>query len=106
MGGGHGIEGSRLVSKRAARARFRESILSSWEHRCAYCGREGAVTLDHVRPRAKGGQALEANLVAACCRCNRGKGSENWFEWFSRQEFYCGLRAQRIEAWTSREAAA
>jgi hypothetical protein len=106
MGGGHGIEGSRLVSKRAARAKFRESILSSWNHRCAYCGREGAETLDHVRARSRGGEALEANLVAACCQCNRDKGSDNWLEWFSRQDFYCGLRAERIEAWVSRVEAA
>ena len=105
MGDGHGIEESTLVTKRAARQRFREYILSSWGHCCAYCEAEGAVTLDHVRPRSKGGQTTASNLVAACCRCNRKKGSEGWEAWYEAQEFFSRARADRIRRWLAREEA-
>ncbi len=45
---------------------------------CAYCGfsiEDGAsVTLDHIKPRSKGGTHHETNLVTACTRCNASRG--------------------------------
>ena len=43
--------------------------------RCAYCGRAGATTVDHVLPRSRGGQAEWLNAVAAHQRCNAAKGA-------------------------------
>ncbi|WP_420751315.1 HNH endonuclease [Rhodococcus sp. O3] len=37
-----------------ARASFR-AVLERDHHRCAYCGRAGATTVDHVYPRSRGG---------------------------------------------------
>lgn len=43
---------------------------------CAYCGANlaalppNALTLDHVRPRSKGGSNAPSNLILACARCN------------------------------------
>ena len=105
--GGHEIEGVTLISKRTAKQRFRESILTRWQHCCAYCGGADAATLDHVRPRHCGGQTIERNLVPACGHCNRRKGSDDWREWFSRQVFFCPVRAGRIDGWIAeRDAAA
>lgn len=46
---------------------------------CAYCGQsveDGArLTLDHIRPRRKGINNRETNLVTACRRCNDSKNS-------------------------------
>ncbi|NBX10444.1 MAG: HNH endonuclease, partial [Marivivens sp.] len=50
----HCIDGSILVPRRRAKREFRQSILEAWNHHCAYCNKP-ATTLDHVRPRSKGG---------------------------------------------------
>lgn len=43
---------------------------------CQYCGSKAPaieLTLDHVMPRARGGQSTWENLVASCKRCNNRK---------------------------------
>ncbi|AEE44913.1 HNH endonuclease [Cellulomonas fimi] len=40
---------------------------------CAYCGARGADTVDHVRPRSRGGADSWLNTVTACGRCNNRK---------------------------------
>lgn len=46
---------------------------------CCYCGatvEDGAImTLDHIRPRSKGGRNEASNLVTACKRCNSARGN-------------------------------
>ena len=42
---------------------------------CAYCGRPGATTMDHVLPRSRGGRAEWVNAVAAHLACNAAKGA-------------------------------
>ncbi len=94
------------LSPNSARKRFRQSIKDAWGC-CAYCGRnktddgkELSLTLDHVRPRSRGGNTLRSNLIPACCRCNQSKGSErDWHGWYQGQRFYCQERAARIWAW-------
>lgn len=93
------------LTPKTARKKFKQSIKDAWGG-CAYCGRthgssgeEISLTLDHVRPRSKGGNSLRSNLVAACTRCNVSKASEEWKEWYSRQPFYCADREQRITTW-------
>lgn len=94
----HQIDGSNLVPKRTAKHKFRQQIFEAWSHICAYCGIE-ADTLDHVKPRHKGGSTIVSNLVPACRDCNRRKGSENWQEWFSRQHSWTVDRALKIQDW-------
>lgn len=55
--------------------------------RCVYCGinvrprarglhqAPNLATLDHVRPRSKGGPTLPDNLVLACQACNGARGT-------------------------------
>jgi len=96
------IDGSELVPKKSAQARFRRSILGAFDHRCAYCGGElttGNTTLDHVKPKAAGGQTIPGNLVACCSRCNGKKGAQPWREWCRRQPFWSADREARIERW-------
>lgn len=94
----HHIDGSVLCSKRHAKLRFRQGILDSWGHRCAYCGAP-ALTLDHVRAKRRGGPTVAANLVAACAGCNRDKGSGDWQDWFRRQPFWNAAREASIWTW-------
>jgi 5-methylcytosine-specific restriction endonuclease McrA len=52
----------------------RRAVLDRDRHSCAYCGTR-ADTIDHVRPRSRGGQHVWSNVVAACARCNHRKGN-------------------------------
>ncbi|MDT0344896.1 HNH endonuclease [Streptomyces litchfieldiae] len=52
----------------------RRGVLVRDRHRCAYCGRR-ATTIDHVLPRAQGGDDTWLNTVAACAEDNHRKGA-------------------------------
>lgn len=51
---------------------------------CQYCGRDlhrahaREVTLDHLKPRIKGGTHESGNLVTACHRCNSKRQDKPW----------------------------
>lgn len=47
----------------------RRSVFARDGHRCQYCG-GSAESIDHVVPRARGGQHVWENVVAACRSCN------------------------------------
>lgn len=94
----HSIDGSNLIHKRNAKHQFRQQIFEAWNHECAYCG-ASADTLDHVKPRHKGGATIACNLVPACQNCNRKKGSEDWRDWFSRQYSWTAERVLKIQDW-------
>jgi len=51
----------------------RRAVLERDSHACVYCGTK-ADTIDHVRPRSRGGTHVWTNVVAACARCNHRKG--------------------------------
>jgi 5-methylcytosine-specific restriction endonuclease McrA len=51
----------------------RRAVLERDAHACVYCGTR-ADTIDHVRPRSRGGAHVWTNVVAACARCNHRKG--------------------------------
>lgn len=56
--------------------------------RCAYCGEEGSLAIDHLIPRAAGGKDDGHNLVRACRPCNSSKGKRDLMDWYaSRGEF-------------------
>lgn len=44
--------------------------------RCAYCGGEESLHLDHKVPLSRGGSHIEANLQWLCGRCNTRKGTK------------------------------
>jgi len=53
----------------------RKNLLIRDNYRCQYCGVKLAnLTIDHIRPRQKGGEDTWENLVCACPRCNSMKG--------------------------------
>ena len=53
----------------------RKNILKRDMYKCAYCGRSDLpLTIDHVIPRARGGEETWENLVTACVSCNNKKG--------------------------------
>lgn len=51
----------------------RRAVFHRDDFRCQYCGGD-AESIDHVVPRSRGGAHAWENVVAACRRCNAGKG--------------------------------
>ncbi len=52
---------------------------------CFYCHKEmpkSELTLDHVFPRAKGGENAIDNIIFTCRNCNSSKGKHDLVEWF------------------------
>ena len=62
----------------------RQEVYARFNGRCAYCNKKlflnsanaaKNMTLDHFRPRSKGGRDEIKNLVASCADCNSRKGN-------------------------------
>lgn len=54
---------------------LREYLQAKFRQTCVYCGVRGVpLSLDHVRPRSRGGSNQVSNLVLACVPCNEAKG--------------------------------
>ncbi len=52
----------------------RANIYRRDDYSCVYCGSEDDLTLDHVKPKSKGGKNTWENLVTCCGQCNLTKG--------------------------------
>lgn len=89
------------LNKGNAKRQFRQAIKYSFGGLCAYCRCKRATTLDHIRPRSKGGSNLRSNLVPACLECNRSKGCESWLPWYQRQSFFSEVAQELIHEWIS-----
>jgi 5-methylcytosine-specific restriction endonuclease McrA len=71
-----------------AKRLFKQQIIERDNGQCRYCGCTNNLTLDHIRPKSKGGRYEASNLVAACRECNQSKGSNDVFDWFLAQPFF------------------
>ena len=87
------------ISKQVAKRRFRKSIKYGWGGLCCYCRSNRATSLDHVKPKSRGGNSLRSNLLPACQQCNHSKGSQHWLAWFKEQPFYNETAKELIEEW-------
>ena len=64
--------------KRRETAMKRARIYIRDRYRCQYCSEHrhaSELTLDHILPRAQGGESTPQNLVTACVKCNQRKGN-------------------------------
>ena len=55
----------------------RRNIFARDGNRCQYCGRKfptSELSLDHVKPRSRGGETTWENIVCSCVKCNVRKG--------------------------------
>lgn len=58
-------------------------VIAEFHNACAYCGSAGvALQLDHMTPSSRGGSTTRANVVPACGRCNKAKGTRTPLEYF------------------------
>ena len=72
------------MTSSASKRLWRRAIKEHFNCTCVYCGETyefNQLTLDHVKPRCKGGESVTKNLVPACRACNQGKGSREWQDW-------------------------
>lgn len=96
------------MSGKEAKRLWRQSIRDAWNNKCAYCNNPPidlrSLTVDHVRPKSKGGEDKTSNCVPACRSCNHSKGSEEWNQWFRRQAFYSIEAELRIRNWLNTNA--
>ena len=65
-------------------------------NRCAYCGKEAELTLDHFVPVSKSGELSINNIISACRSCNSSKGNKSFFLWYPKQTYYSKKREKRI----------
>ena len=86
-----------------AKKRWRKAIKDAWDNRCCFCGQppisDRSLTIDHMRPRCKGGEDISKNCLPACLKHNQQKGSNDWRPWFRDQLFYDRIREARIVFW-------
>ena len=86
-----------------AKKKWRAAIKKAWQNRCAYCNQppidDKSLTIDHVRPKSKGGANNTKNCIPACRQCNHEKGSLEWREWYRLQPNYSLFNELRILNW-------
>jgi hypothetical protein len=86
-----------------ARRLWRAAIKEAWENKCAYCDSppisDESLTIDHVKPRSRGGQDCTSNVIPACWKCNQAKASLDWVAWYRMQPFYSINGEWRIKEW-------
>ena len=73
-----------------------EAIQKQFDNKCAYCGKEGIMTLDHFIPQEREGEYTHNNIVPACKRCNSSKHSRDFFEWYPKYRCYSKKREKKI----------
>jgi hypothetical protein len=86
-----------------AKKRWRKAIKDQWDNRCVFCDQppidNSSLTIDHLRPRSKGGEDISSNCLPACLEHNQSKGSSDWQPWFRSQSFYDKVREAKIIYW-------
>jgi 5-methylcytosine-specific restriction endonuclease McrA len=76
-------------------------VLRRDNHRCGYCA-SWAPTVDHIRPRSRGGPNTWGNLIACCAPCNSIKADRTPEEagmrllWEPKAPNHMEKRQQRI----------
>jgi hypothetical protein len=91
------------LTRKEARKQWIESIKRAWNYRCAYCGKppidDLSLTIDHIRPKSRGGPDRTNNITPACVSCNHSKASQDWKTWYRQQSFYSPIAEWRIGQW-------
>ena len=76
------------------RQHVRQLVVDRYGSTCFYCQKPISVdaedqaarlTVDHLRPRSKGGRNILGNLRPACVPCNHEKGDDDPDPWLARR---------------------
>jgi 5-methylcytosine-specific restriction endonuclease McrA len=90
------MTGTRKKKRKSATTIDWDRCKAWFGYRCAYCGKAGKLTKDHIIPRYHGGGDMVLNLIPACQSCNSSKGKKNVDSWYREQSFYSPFREQLI----------
>lgn len=77
-------------------------ILRNFHGACAYCGGIEKLVPEHIVSQRilaetdPGGVDLIGNVVPACHRCNEGKGTRSFEQWYPLSPVYSNLRHRKI----------
>lgn len=81
----------------------RSEVFERDDHTCVYCRRsppDVELSVDHVEPRAKGGDNSRGNVVTACTDCNIAKGPHPaWAYLADRPEARASFLAHATYVW-------
>lgn len=70
---------NKLPIKESARTRLRRRIYEEQNGICGYCLTKlehfDLITLDHIKPKSKGGTMERKNLIGVCFNCNQLKSN-------------------------------
>lgn len=75
------------------------TCLEYFQQSCAYCGKTGELTVEHIIPVSKFGANKIYNVVPACRTCNCSKCDKDILEWYPKQPFYTEERLLKIHSW-------
>jgi hypothetical protein len=73
------------------------TLRALWNYKCAYCGKKGPLTDEHVFPVVYGGLDEIGNLVPACGTCNSSKQHKPVESWYRKQPFFTEARWRKIQ---------
>lgn len=79
------------LSKQDISQRFAE-----FNGRCAYCGSQCDLVIEHFIPRSKGGPHAIGNILPACHACNASKTNHDPEQWYRTQGFFTERRWKAI----------
>jgi len=59
------------------------------EYTCRYCGKTGIpLSVDHIVLWEEGGPSIEENLITACKKCNKTRGSQQYPNWLISEYYF------------------
>ncbi len=108
------VTGNRKLAKAIIRKSNRQIAQGvSWRvyrrdcYKCRYCSADDVpLTVDHLVLWENGGPSIEANLVAACRKCNKVRGNKPYHEWLIHPYYMKVCRNLTVAAACANEALA
>lgn len=64
----------KVAERKAKRESRRQEVYDRDGNKCLKCGKESRLSLDHIKPKSKGGGWSVDNLQTLCRNCNTDKG--------------------------------
>lgn len=76
------------------------NALEHFNFSCAYCSNsERELQMEHFIPLSKNGHFTPYNIIPACDKCNFSKKDADYFEWYTKQEYFNVESLENILAW-------
>jgi len=76
---------------------------SHFENKCAYCGGDEKMTMDHFVPVSKSGELSVGNIIPCCGSCNYSKRDSDFSDWYIKKPFYSKGRETKIRKYLGYE---